>query len=58
MVSDDRHGGNLSLSLTFPDTHQQVRLVGTMDKPEWIAADVCDVLEIGNIDHFFKPFSF
>lgn len=48
MVSDDRHGGNLSLRLTFPDTQQQIRVVGTLDKPEWIAADVCEVLDIGN----------
>ena len=48
MVTDDRHGGNLSLSLTFPETQQQIRVVGTLDRPEWVAKDVCDVLGIGN----------
>ena len=48
MVTDDRQGGNLSLSLTFPETRQQIRVVGTLESPEWVAKDVCDVLGIGN----------
>jgi prophage antirepressor-like protein len=34
----------LSLSLTFDG--QTVRMVGSPDAPEWVAADVCNVLEI------------
>ncbi|WP_013324525.1 hypothetical protein [Gloeothece verrucosa] len=30
----------------FTFEEQQVRFVGTADKPEWIAQDVCDVLGI------------
>jgi prophage antirepressor-like protein len=48
VATDDSHGGNLSLSLTFPGTQQQIRVVGTLDRPEWVAKDVCDVLGIGN----------
>ncbi|AUB44493.1 Prophage antirepressor (plasmid) [Nostoc flagelliforme CCNUN1] len=27
---------------------QQVRFVGTVEKPEWVASDVCAILEIKN----------
>jgi len=37
---------NLSI---FAFEGQQVRFVGTADKPEWVAQDVADVLEIQNI---------
>lgn len=37
---------NLSI---FAFEGHQVRFVGTSQKPEWVAADVADVLEIQNI---------
>lgn len=57
MVTDDRHGGNLSLSLTFPETQQQIRLVGTAERPEWVARDVCDVLGIANASDLLSDFA-
>ncbi|MGK7951855.1 MAG: Bro-N domain-containing protein [Xenococcaceae cyanobacterium] len=36
---------NLSI---FTFEHQQVRFVGTAEKPEWIAVDLCNILEIKN----------
>lgn len=48
MVTDNRSEGNLTLSLTFPETRQQIRVVGTFDQPQWVAKDICDVLGIGN----------
>jgi len=48
MVSTDRMAGNLSLSLTFPETKNQIRVVGTPENPEWVASDVCEVLGVGN----------
>ena len=33
----------------FSFESKQVRFVGTADKPEWIAADVCDCLELANV---------
>ena len=48
MVTDDRPEGNLTLTLTFPETQQQIRVFGTPERPEWVAKDVCDVLGIGN----------
>ena len=56
MVSDDQHGGNLSLSLTFPETQQQVRVIGTLDRPEWVAKDVCDVLGIAKPNNVLREF--
>jgi prophage antirepressor-like protein len=35
--------------ITFVFEAQQIRFVGTSDRPEWIAADVCAVLEIKNV---------
>lgn len=56
MVTDDRHGGNLTLSLTFPQTQQQIRVVGTLEQPEWVAKDVCDVLGIEDVNGQLKRF--
>jgi len=49
MVTDDRSGGNLSLCLTFPETRQQVRVVGSQEHPEFVAKDVCEILELSNV---------
>ena len=56
MVTDDRHGGNLSLSLTFPETRQEIRVVGTLENPEWVAKDVCDVLGIEKPHNVLRDF--
>lgn len=37
--------GNL-LALVYEG--QRLRFVGTADKPEWVAQDVCDILDIEN----------
>jgi prophage antirepressor-like protein len=42
--------------LTFPVTQQQVRMVGTPDRPEWVAADVCKVLGIANVSYALREF--
>ena len=36
---------------------QEVRFVGTADKPEWIASDVGKVLEIKNVRQLLAKFS-
>ena len=56
MVTDDRHGGNLSLNLTFPETQQQIRVMGTLESPEWVAKDVCDVLGIEKPNNVLRDF--
>ena len=35
---------------------QQVRFVGTTEQPEWIAQDVCDVLEVGLTSNALRNF--
>ncbi len=35
---------------------QQVRFVGTAMEPEWIAADVCAILEIQNVSQALTSF--
>jgi prophage antirepressor-like protein len=37
---------------------QKVRFVGTPEKPEWVAADVCAILEIKNVSDALTPFVF
>ena len=44
---------NLSI---FTFEHQQVRFVGTAEQPEWIAADVGEVLEIKNVRQLLAKF--
>lgn len=39
---------NMTLSLIKFDAHE-IRMVGTADRPEWIAADVCEVLGVKNV---------
>jgi prophage antirepressor-like protein len=45
-------------STGFPDVFEgkRVRFVGTLDKPEWIAQDVCDVLENGLASSALRDF--
>ena len=45
---------NLSI---FTFERQQVRFVGTAEKPEWIAVDVGEVLEIKNVRQLLAKFS-
>ncbi len=45
---------NLSV---FTFEHQEVRFVGTAEKPEWIAADVGNVLSIKNVRQVVAKFS-
>lgn len=47
---------NLALSVTFPETDYQVRIAGTRERPEWVAADVCALLEIANPRQLLKRF--
>lgn len=35
---------------------QEIRFVGTTDSPEWIAVDVCKILEIGNVSDTLSDF--
>lgn len=35
---------------------QQVRFVGTADKPEWVAQDICNVLEVGSAGNALRNF--
>ena len=41
----------------FSFEHQEVRFVGTADKPEWIASDVGNILEIKNVRQLLTKFS-
>ncbi|MGH2416380.1 MAG: BRO-N domain-containing protein, partial [Microcystaceae cyanobacterium] len=40
----------------FTFENQQVRFVGTIEKPEWIAQDVCHVLGIKRTSDAISPF--
>jgi len=42
--------------LNFEFEEKQVRFVGTADKPEWIAQDVCDALELSDVSKALKDF--
>jgi prophage antirepressor-like protein len=44
-----------SLSV-FEFESKQVRFVGTEDCPEWIAQDVCDVLENGQAGNILRDY--
>ncbi len=44
---------NLSI---FAFEGQQVRFVGTADRPEWVAQDVCDVLAVGSAANALRNF--
>ena len=45
---------NLSI---FTFQHQEIRFVGTAEKPEWIASDVGNILEIKNVRQLLAKFS-
>jgi prophage antirepressor-like protein len=47
-------GSQAPLNLNFEG--QRVRIVGTPDKPEWVAQDVCNVLGIENARHAIAGF--
>lgn len=36
--------------------NQEVRFVGTVDVPEWLAVDVCKILELGNPSQALSDF--
>jgi prophage antirepressor-like protein len=42
------------LSLRYEN--QRLRFVGTPEKPEWVAVDVCDILEIANVSQALSGF--
>ncbi|MGK7876673.1 MAG: Bro-N domain-containing protein [Xenococcaceae cyanobacterium] len=42
--------------IIFGFENQEVRFVGTFDKPEWVAQDVCAVLEIKNVSDTLAKF--
>ena len=56
MISPRTYESNLSLDLTFPETNQPIRVVGTAERPEWVAKDVCDVLGIANVGDTLNRF--
>ena len=56
MVTQNRSEGNLTLTLTFPETRQEIRVVGTLHRPEWVAKDVCEVLGIGEHRSVLRDF--
>lgn len=37
-----------ALSLNLDYSGQRVRMVGTSDRPEWVAADVCEILDLAD----------
>ena len=39
---------SLDKVLAFPDTGQQIRILGTPDRPLWVVKEVCDILGHGN----------
>lgn len=43
---------NLSM---FAFEGQEVRFVGTAEKPEWIAADICECLELSDTSKALEP---
>ena len=56
MLPEERHTGNLSLSLSLPGTDHQIRVVGEQQRPEWIAKDICEALEIGQPANILREF--
>lgn len=44
----------MTLELVYPHTQQKCRVVGTAERPEWVAKDVCDVLDLGNVTESLK----
>lgn len=40
----------------FSFEEQELRFVGTADNPEWIAVDVCNILELGNVSQALSDF--
>ena len=45
-----------SMLTTLQFEGKSIRMVGTSDQPEWVAADVCDVLGIGNPSDAIRKF--
>jgi prophage antirepressor-like protein len=43
--------------ILFHFEQSEIRFVGTAEKPEWVAADICKVLGIANTSHALKDFS-
>lgn len=43
--------------ILFHFESNDIRFVGTAEKPEWVAADICKVLEIVNVSDTLKDFS-
>lgn len=49
MVSVANAGQQVQGPLILDFEGQRVRFVGTMDRPEWIAQDICNILDISNV---------
>lgn len=47
----------LDLTLVYPETQAQVRVVGSPEAPEWVAADVCAVLGLTNVSQALAGFA-
>ncbi|MGK7876776.1 MAG: Bro-N domain-containing protein [Xenococcaceae cyanobacterium] len=47
----------MSIVKAFEFEGNQIRFVGTTDRPEWIAQDVCDILETGQAGNVLRNFS-
>jgi prophage antirepressor-like protein len=46
----------LDLTLVYPETQAKVRVVGSPESPEWVAADVCAVLGIRDTSMALRDF--
>lgn len=47
----------LDLTLVYPETQAKVRVVGSPEAPEWVAADVCAVLGLTNVSQALARFA-
>lgn len=43
-------------NLIFNFEGKKVRFVGTWENPEWIAQDICDILDISNVSKALSEF--
>lgn len=50
-------GRALDLTLVYPETQAKVRVVGSPEAPEWVAADVCAVLGLTNPSQALSGFA-
>ncbi len=56
MVHAATNEDNINFVLTLPDSDQTIRVVGTPQNPQWVAADVCKVLRIKQASRAVEDF--